>query len=64
MLTPLSLPSYSVSVSYFILAVPLCEGVWEILLNEFHISYSHPEWYLLFSDSATTSVQCVFGAKK
>ena len=30
------------------------------LLHEFLISYSHTEWYLLFSDSATTSVKCVF----
>ena len=27
------------------------------LLHEFFISYSHTEWYLPFSDSATTSVQ-------
>ena len=32
------------------------------VMHEF-ISYNHIEWYLFFSDSATTSVQCVFGAK-
>ena len=32
-------------------------------MHEFSISYSHTEWYLHFSDSATTSAQCVFGAK-
>ena len=37
------------------------------LVHEFPISYSRTEWYLFFSDSATTSAhytaQCVFGAK-
>ena len=33
------------------------------LVHEFHILYSHTEWYLLFADSATTSAQCVFGPK-
>ena len=42
-LTPLSLPSSSVSLSYFILAVCMreCFG--------FPMSYSHTEWYLFFS---------------
>ena len=31
------------------------------LVHEFHISYSHTEWYLLFSDSATESVQWEYG---
>ena len=35
----------------------------ETHMHEFRISYSHTEWYFLFSDSATTSAQCVFGAK-
>ena len=34
------------------------------LVHELHISYSHTEWYLLFSDSGTTSAPFVFGAKK
>ena len=33
------------------------------LVHEFHISYSQTEWLLLFSDSATTSAQCVFVVK-
>ena len=33
------------------------------LVHEFPTSYSHTEWYFPFSDSSTTSVQCVFGAK-
>ena len=33
------------------------------LVHEFPISYSLTEWYLNFSDNATTSAQCVFGAK-
>ena len=31
------------------------------LLLEFHISYNHTEWYLPFSDSATTSAQSESG---
>ena len=27
------------------------------LVHEFHIFYSNTEWYLLFSDSASTSAQ-------
>ena len=34
------------------------------LLDEFHISYHHTEWYLLFSDRASKSAQCVIGVKK
>ena len=33
------------------------------LAHEFHLSYAHTEWYLRFSDSATTRAQCVFEAK-
>ena len=31
-------------------------------VHEFHISYSHTEWYLFFLQ-CNTSAQCVFGAK-
>ena len=31
--------------------------VWKTLVHEFHIFYSHTEWYLLLSDSATTRAQ-------
>ena len=31
--------------------------------DEDHIFYIHTEWYLHFSDSATTISQCIFGAK-
>ena len=34
------------------------------LMHEFLIFYPHTEQYLLFSYSATTNAQCVFGAKK
>ena len=37
-------------------------SVWKTLVHEFLISYSHTEWNLFFSDSATTSAQTVFGA--
>ena len=47
----------------FIFAVPIRECLGK-LLHEFLISYSDTEWYLLFSDSATTSAHCVSGAKK
>ena len=40
-----------------------CRVFGKTLVHEFHISYSHTEWYLFFSDSATTSAQCVFAAK-
>ena len=33
------------------------------IVHGFHISNNHTEWYFPFSDSATTSAQCVFGAK-
>ena len=62
-LTSLVLPSSSITLSYFILAVLLreCLGKHSCMSP---ISYNHNEWYFLFSDSATTSAQCVFGAKK
>ena len=56
-LTPFFLPSSSVSLSYFILAVPMhecfpkhsCMGSARMGSNyEFLISCSHTEWYLLF----------------
>ena len=34
------------------------------LVHEFYISSSHTEWYLVFSDSATTSAHYVLWAKK
>ena len=54
-LAPLFLPS-SVSLPYFILAVPMreCLGKHSSML---HISYGYTELYLLLSDTAT--VQCV-----
>ena len=36
----------------------------KILVPEFLTSYSHTEWYLLFSESVTTSLLFEFGAKK
>ena len=67
---PLFLPSSSVSLSYFILAVPIHE-CWKTLAHEFHsssaheflISYSHTEWYLIFFDCATTRARCVLERK-
>ena len=53
-------------VCFFILFHSLCfhaRVFGKTLLHEFHISYSHTEWYLFFSDSATTSAHCVLGAK-
>ena len=57
-------PSSSVTLSYFILAFSHARVFGKTLTYEIIISYSHTEWYLRFSDSATTSAQCVFGAKK
>ena len=53
-------------VCFFILCRSCCSHArvfGKTLVYEFPISYSHSEWYLFFSDSATTSAQCVFGAK-
>ena len=47
LLTALFLPSSSVSLSYFVLAVPMLECLGK-LVHEFHISPSRTEWYLLF----------------
>ena len=49
-LTPFFLPSSSVSLSYFIFAVPMpeCLGKHSCMSSEFPISYSHTEWYLPF----------------
>ena len=46
-LTPLFQPPSSVSLSYFILAVPM-PVFGKTLVHEIPISYSHTEWYLLF----------------
>ena len=45
--TPLFLPTSSVSLSYFILAVPMLV-FGKTLVHEFPMSYSHTEWYLPF----------------
>ena len=53
-------------VFFFILFHSCCSHArvfGKTLVHEFLISSSHTEWYLLFSDSATSSAQCVFGAK-
>ena len=42
-LTPLFRVSSSVSLSYFILAVPMCECLGKTLVHEFPVSYSHTE---------------------
>ena len=47
-LTLLFLASSFVSLSYFIFPVPMRE-CGKTLVHEFPISYSHTEWYLLFS---------------
>ena len=64
-LTPLLLPSYcSVSSPYLILAVPMHARVfWKTLLHEFLIAYGHILIRTFFFDNATTSAQCVLGAK-
>ena len=54
-LTPLFLPSSPVSSFYFVLAVRA--SIWENTRVRVHISYSHTECYLIFSDSSTTSAQ-------
>ena len=41
-----------------------CASVGGNLLHEFHISYTHTEWDLFFSDIETTTAQCTFGVKK
>ena len=53
-------------VCFFILFHSCCSHarVFEkTLVHELPIFFNHSEWYLLFSGSATTSAQCVFGAK-
>ena len=42
-LTPLFLPSSSVSLSYFILAVPMRQCLGKTLVHEFPMSYSYTE---------------------
>ena len=58
----ISLSSVSLSFFYSWCFHALVFG--KTLVHEFHISYSHTEWYLIFSDSATISAQCVIVAKK
>ena len=48
-LSPLFLPSSPVSLSYLILAVLMREAFEKTLVHEFPVSYSHTEWYFLFS---------------
>ena len=61
--THASLLTFFVCLSYFILAVCIreCLGKHSRMSSPFTIAIH--EWYLLFSDSATTSAQCVLGAK-
>ena len=48
-LTPFFLPSLSVSLSYFIIAIPIRECMFgKIRVHKFSISYSHTEWYFIF----------------
>ena len=47
-LTPLFLPSLSVSLSYFVLAVPIRKCLGKQSCTSSPISYSHSEWYLIF----------------
>ena len=62
-ITPLNLPSSSVSLSYFYLAVPMRVylGKCSCMNSPFPIAILKDTCF--FSDSATTSAQCVFGAK-
>ena len=48
-LKPLFLPTSSVSLSYFILAIPMHECLRKHSFMSSPISYSHTEWNLLFS---------------
>ena len=48
-LTPLVLPSSSVSLSYFVLAVLMCECLGKHSWMSCPISYSHADWYLFFA---------------
>ena len=63
-LMPLFLPSSSVALSYFIHAVPMreCLGKHLCMSSSFSVAILNGTCFL-FSDSATTSVQCVFVAK-
>ena len=63
-LIALFLPS-SVALSYFILVGPICECSGKhSCMQGFLISYSHAEWCLFSSDSATASARHVFGSEK
>ena len=60
--TPHSLPFFF----FFVLFHSWCSHVrvfGKTRVHEFHISYSHTERYLLFSNAVTASAQCVFGEK-
>ena len=61
-LTPLLLPSLTVSLYYFIVAVLMRECLWKTLAHEFQFLISMLNGTCFF-DSGTTSAQCVFGAK-
>ena len=65
-LMPLFLPSSSVSLSYFVLVVPMreCLGKYSCMSSPFPIAIAILNGkYLFFSNSATTSAQCVFWVK-
>ena len=61
-LTPFFVPSCSVSF-LFHSCCSHASVFGKTLVHQFHISYSHTEWYFIFSESATTSAQCVFERK-
>ena len=44
--TSLFLPSFAVFFSFLLFP---CRRVWEHIVNEFHISCSHTEWYFFFA---------------
>ena len=48
---------------FFILFHSCCSHAWmfgKTLVREFPMSYSHTEWYIIFSDSATTCAEETF----
>ena len=61
-LTPLLISS-SVSSSYFVLAVPMRECLEKHSCISFPFSIAILNGICFFSGCATTSVQCIFGAK-
>ena len=64
LLTPLFLEYSSVSLSYLILAVPMreCLRKYSCMSSTFPIAIQNGTSFFL--DSAATSAQCEFGAKK